>query len=141
MAAKVVQLCEDIVSHLNNQSLSQAFTAFRRNIWYTNLEDTNDLQVVVTPQETETTIETRQSSSRRFRVNVIIQQKVSAQAQEDGLMQLSEEIEDALRGQAMGEFGFSEFSDTIGSRQFIDLDAAASEGLFRTVIQISYLGA
>lgn len=141
MAAKVVDVCDAIVGYLNSQTLSQSFTAARRNVWYTNLEDTNDLQVVVTPSETETNPETRQSFSRRFRVNVIVQKKVQTQAEEDALMQLSEEIEDALRGVEMAGFGFSEFSETVGSRQFIDIDAAASEGLFRTVIQISYLGA
>lgn len=144
MPAKVVTLCDAIASYLNNYTFSQSFTAIRRNVWYVNLEDTNDLQVVVVPQETETSSETRSASQRRFRVMVIIQKRMTTaneQTQQDDMLQLTEEIEDALYGVGMGDFGFDTFGETAGSRQLIELETMAQQRLFRTVLQVSYLGA
>lgn len=144
MPAKVVTLCESIVSYLNNQTFSQSFTATRNNVWYTALEDTDALQVAAVPQEIETTSETRQSSQRRYRVLVLIQKRMTSgddQADQDEMLELTEEIETALYGENMGEFGFDTFNETAGARQVFELEAMAQQRMFRTVLQISYLGA
>ena len=143
MAAKIVTLCDELVAYLNTLSLSQSYTAIRRNVWFSDLADTNALQVVVVPQETETTVETRQATARRFRVLVIVEKRMTTGddiSDQDAILTLMEELEDALYGQPMGDFGFDTYSETTGSRQFIEVEPMAGQRLFRSVLQISYLG-
>lgn len=143
MAAKVVTLCGDLVTYLNGLTLSQAFTAERFDAWLEDVADSDAYRIIVVPQDTETTVETRTATQRRFRINVIVQKRLLSGddlADTDACLLLAEEIEDALYGRAMGNFGFSEFNETAGSRSFVELEALASDRVFRTVVQVSYLG-
>lgn len=143
MSAKIVTVCDALVSYLNGLTLSQAFTAERQNIWVEDMADSDAYRVVVVPLETETTIESRSASQRRFRVNVIVQKRLLSGndlADSDACLELMEEIEDALYGIDQGGFSFNQFDETVGSRSFLDIDAALGARAFRSVLQISYWG-
>ena len=143
MPAKIVELCDSLVSTLNGLTLSVPYTAVRYNVWTPMLEDTNAIRVAVIPQETEVTSETRAAVQRRFRVAVLVEKRIvdtTARDEQDELIQLCEELEDALYGDTMGQFSFDTYNETTSSRAFIDADAYVSAGVFRTGLQISYLG-
>jgi hypothetical protein len=143
VAAKVVELCDEIVAFLNMQGFSPPLAAERRNVLFDDLEAMTGLQVVVLPGDSETAAETRQSSSRRYRVNIVVQKRLDQMtelAEQDELLELAEAIEEELYGESMGTFGFDSFSETAGSRLLIDAEAMARLRVFRTVLQVTYLG-
>ena len=143
MPAKVVTLCGDLVTYLNGLTLSQAFTAARSNFGIFDVADSDSYLVTVVPEETETVSGTRSALDRTFRVNVIVSKRLTSGddlADTDAAILLMEEIEDAIYGLQMGGFGFIAYSETAGSRSFVELDSAVSERTFRSVLQISYRG-
>jgi hypothetical protein len=141
MSAKVVEICQGIVDFLNSESFSQTFTATRKNVWLHAMEDTDDLQVVVVPQEAETEPETRAGIRRTYRVHIVVQQPALLQDDQDALIELSEEIEAKLYGVPMAGAGMVTFGETTGPRVVIETNPIGEQRLFRTVIQISYLSA
>lgn len=143
MPAKVVDICDAVKDYLNAETFTQSFTATRRNVWYDDLDDTNSVQVVVVPQESDTEPETRSGLQRRYRVLVIVQKRMSDGVDldtQDAMLLLAEEIETKLYGQSMAGFRFVTYGETSGSRLTIDTDAASRLQVFRTVMQVSYVG-
>lgn len=144
MPAKVVSLCTEVVSFLNGLTLSQSFTAERYNVWTDDLAEASGLKVMVIPLDAESNSITRTDLERRFRVNIIVQKRLTAQqntnSEQDELILLSEEIENAIYGETMGQFGFVDFSDNAGTRAVIETDAVVNGRQFRTVLQLSYAG-
>lgn len=143
MPARIVGLCDAIVSYLNGLTLSQTFTAVRQNVWYEDEADSDDLRIIIVPQESETVESTRASSIRRMRVNVIVEQRLIGAPDAtitENLLQLMDEIEDSLYMVNQAQWGWDAFSETIGSRQFVDVDGHATERVFRVVLQVTYLG-
>ena len=139
MPAKVVNVCNAIVSYLNGLTLSQSFTAIRVNRWYDQLETSNGLQVVVLPVEKTLEPIDRGSMQRTFQVAVVIQKNfVAALNDEDAMLLLCEEIEDALYSQDFANFGFQGFDD-IGTA-FMDDEAEKDSLTFKHVLLVTYLG-
>lgn len=143
MPAKIVTICDELVTFLNGLSLSLAFTATRVNVWSIMLEETNAIRVAVIPQEVEIEDQSRDSSTRRFRVAVVVEKRITdavPRDEQDDLLLLLEEIEDAIYGVQMGNYSFVAFNETVTSRQLIEVNAYTELGLFRTGVQVTYLG-
>lgn len=140
MAARLVDVCEAVKDFLNAESFSQSFTATRKNRWAWKVEDAANLQVTVLPNDVETTELDRSRAERKFNLIVVIAKKVATQEQEDELLLLAEELEDALYAQPMASYAFESFSATTGSRVAMESDPALNTGLFRTVLELTYRG-
>jgi hypothetical protein len=143
VAAKVVTLCDSVVTFLNGLTLVEPYTAVRQNVLMDQLEQITGLSVFVLPVESELTQETREDRQRLLRVATIVQDRLPGTLTEqrdrgDVLLELTEQIEDALYQEAMGDFEFFAFGETTGSRTLVDLDSASARGLFRTVVETTY---
>lgn len=139
MPAKIVNLCEAIKDYLNGLTLSQAFTAIRANKWYSDLEDTNGLQVVVLPVEKTVEPIDRGSVQRTFVVGVVTQQaNVTTRDDEDDLLLFIEELTDALYSRDFAGFGFQGFTDV--GEEFIETDASVDSLTVRSLLQLTYIG-
>jgi hypothetical protein len=104
---KITELCEEIKTWLNNPTqqaqLSISFSAVRRNLPFSELESSNELEVTVFPGPRTLDRIGRRKHARTFQVFVAVQKKIVAEteaqqiAAEDELVDLSQEIEELLR--------------------------------------------
>jgi hypothetical protein len=139
MAGEFKAIGDELVTFLNGESFSQTFTAIRRNRVFREQEATNQLGVYVFPIQHERGIDTRIDWRLRHTVGVgLLKKLVSTEAgivaEEDGLIVLADEIEQAIAKQkSFGEFQL----DQIGfvTRSAFSDELATSSGSFGTVIQ------
>lgn len=94
-----IAIADAIVTELQAASLSQAATIQRRYLPEYSLRDLADTCVTVVPTEATITAAGRTANYHDFSVDVAVQRRVEAGDIEalDDLMQLTEEISDALR--------------------------------------------
>ena len=142
--AVTADIADAVVAYLN--TLSLGVTAERANSWYHELETDAVLHLVVVPIESTVTDETRGDLRRAIRIAVIIQQKLAGMGsmtqyrdRQDVLINLSETVEKNLYGRRMSTFSFLE-TDGSGPRLLIDTANFAQSGIFRTEVQLTYVG-
>lgn len=100
-----VDIADAVVATLSAATFSQPVTAERAYLPRYDLADMQDLRVTVVPKEMTTTTASRGAASRDVTLDVAVQKKLgdpaSAQAEQDVLMGLSEEIAEHLRTVAL----------------------------------------
>ena len=100
-----VNIADAVVATLNAATFSQPVTAERAYIPRYELSEMQDLRVTVVPKQMATTTASRGAASRDVTLDVAVQKKLGdptgAQADQDALMGLSEEIADHLRTTAL----------------------------------------
>ena len=144
MASNVATLADAVVTFINGAGLG--VTAVRRNTWREQRETDSTLHVIVIPVESTITGGTRGDYRRVVRVVVVVQQRLSdglSEAEvltaEDALMETTEDIEAALQGEQMGNFGLIS-QDDLGPRIVVDSEHYAKSGIYRTKIELNYWG-
>ena len=137
-------ISDAVVTYLN--ALGLGFVAVRQNVWVESLETDSIVHVVVIPVESNLLEGTRGGLTRSLRVDCVVQQKLQglgSQTQilerQDVLINLSEQIESSLYGVQMGDASFLQ-GDGGGPRTLYDAGDFVNSGLFRTIIQLTYVG-
>jgi len=96
-----VNIADAVVATLNEGTFSQPIAAERSYLPRYELSELQDLRVTVVPKEMSTTTASRGAASRDVALDVAVQKKLGApdgaQAEQDALMSLSEEIAEHLR--------------------------------------------
>jgi hypothetical protein len=96
--------------------------------------------VIVVPAEVETTPQTRGAAERKYTVNLFFQMDgATNRDRQDQVIELVEEVEDALYNREFPGFYFETFSDR-GPRLVVDTEAMARYQMFLVVLTISYRG-
>ncbi len=137
-------IADHVANHIN--SLALGVKASRENTWIEYRESDSALHVIVVPVESSIDSETRGGFRREVRLIVVIQQKLAGMGsdkqrrdREDVLITLSERIEESLYGKQMGESSFWDL-DAAGPRVLLDSANFAESGIFRTQIELVYVG-
>lgn len=160
MTARVVTLADAAVAFLNSPAAITklndiadargepsgisdfviSFTAQRKNRPVTALEDLKALEVFVGPFTRTSDIETRETIGVSHVLLVTIQNHVDSQAEEDLIIELTEQIEDVMFAENFGEWQFFEFEGTDQDRSVFNAEALAVDRVFHTFIQLRYIG-
>ncbi len=99
MAAKIVDLAEAVVTELNAESFSQAFTATRHYVPKIDLKDAASLSVLVAPSGFSTSIASRANDDEEYTIDIGVLKRltVDGNTELDPLMLLVEEIKNHFR--------------------------------------------
>lgn len=138
--ARTADLCDAIVDFLNTEEFTLSFVARRENVWFVNGTETRDMHLIVVPAEVETTPQTRGAAERKYTVNLFLQMDgATSRDRQDQMIELVEEVEDALYNRQFPGYYFETFADR-GSRVVVDTEAMAKFQMFLVVLTISYRG-
>ena len=135
MAAPIVALAEDIKDYLNTLTLSQTFTAVRRNLVRDDLSTAQTLNVYVVPRAMESEGITREQDQASYFVDIAISKAATADSDIDDLLEFVDEIgRNLTRYQpATEDKYFSQVNDPIYSQDMID-----QQNVFLSVITVGY---
>lgn len=137
---RTADLCDAIVDFLNTEEFTLSFVARRENVWFVKGNDSRDIHVIVVPTEVETMPQTRGAAERKYTVSIFVQMDgATSRDRQDQMIELIEEIEDALYNRGFTGFYFETFADR-GSRLVVDTEAMARYQMFLAVLTISYRG-
>ena len=99
MAAILIDIADAVVLQLNIADLSQVFTAARKYLPPTELEDTADVVVQVVPRGWSITRVSRASYQNAYKVDIGVQKRVGlTNTALDAMLLLTEEIAQWFRG-------------------------------------------
>lgn len=143
MPAKVVDVAEAVKDFLNLQVFMAPTVAERSNQLHADLEAGKLRRVVVVPIASTTARDTRESTFKTITIAVNVFQQMVGQnekAVQDALMQLCEQIIDALNGEQMATFDHLGFSESFASTVVFDQDTNLSARVFHAVIELEYVG-
>lgn len=95
----ITDIADEVITELNEATLSQAFTAERRYAPIFDLEEMTDLKVSVVPRSKTSSAGTRAQREFTVEIDIAVQKKVPAEdlTTPDALMTLVEEIADLFR--------------------------------------------
>ncbi len=137
-------IIDAIVTYLNGETFSQAFTAQRLNRVVRETEASNSLGVFVFPVERSRIRDGRDKWRVDYTVGVAIVKKITATtdaaalAEEDSMMALNDEIEDSIATQRdFGGAGLVPTFDAAGGTKAPFNDESLQKGIFITGILIS----
>jgi restriction endonuclease Mrr len=104
MAATVIELADAVVTELNAETFSQAFTAQRFYTVLFELKDMQTLHVSVVPRAISTTALNRSQDTYEYQIDIAIQKRDNGTlAASDALMQLVEEIADHMNNRTLAD--------------------------------------
>lgn len=143
MPAKVVNVAEAVKDFLNLQGFMAPTTAERWNQLHANLELGKARRVIVVPMASTTLRDTRESTFKTITIAVNVFQQMVGQNEktvQDALMELCEQIIDALNGEQMATFDHLGFAESFTTAAVFDPNSNLSGRAFHGVIELEYVG-
>jgi hypothetical protein len=129
-------LADAMVSALNAETFSIAFTAERKWLPYFTQEEVATLKVTVVPRSRDSSIEDRETDQEVAQVDIAVQRHVSAltNAEIDPLNDLTEEIADFLNRNDLGDWEWigTEFKSLLAT------DVLRANQVYTSVVTLSY---
>ncbi len=103
--AAITDIASAVVTELNADTFSQAFTAVRAYLPQYELSEMKDLHVTVVPKGVEIDASTRSMAQHDYSIDIAVQQRLSSdQSEMDGLMGLVEEVADFFRQRRLTQY-------------------------------------
>lgn len=143
MPAKVVNIAEAVKDFLNTQGFMAPTTAERANQLHVDLEAGKLRRVVVVPIACTTLRDTRESIFKTVTIAVNVFQQMVGQDEktvQDSLIELSEQIIDAVNGITMATFDHLGFAESFTSAVVMDPDSNLTGRVFHAIIELEYVG-
>lgn len=140
MASRQRQLVDAVVTSLNDATFSQAFTAARSYVVVHDLPDLADLTVRAVPAGSSRYQVARTRFAEKPGVHIGIQKKVSptSQTQIDAMLDLVEEIGDALEGLVMELDGSRAVCHGVADEPLYSPEHLERDGVFTSVIRLQF---
>ncbi len=142
MGAIVIDIADAVVAELNGDDFSQAFTAQRRVRPSFELADLADLRVTVVPKGVEITGASRSLSQYDVQVDIGIQKKLPAGADEDTevptMCGLVEEVADFLKGKPLEGDGWRASWVRTANEPVYSTEHLAEKRVFTSVLTLTY---
>ena len=141
MAANVVQLCEDVLTHIQAFSYSYTFTASRQHIAFVRLEDTNDTRVFVYPGTIARAVETRASYRVQAQVFVHLANYINTNSQteiDNGIL-FTQELERSIDNIILSDWSMLSYDSDVSGRASFQLEGLGQRNYFHTAIGIQFV--
>lgn len=143
MPAKVVNVAEAVKDFLNLQGFMAPTQAERWNQLPAHLEGGKTRRVIVVPIASTTLRDTRESTFKTITIAINVLQQMVGQNEktvQDALMELCEQIIDAVNGVTMATFDHLGFAENFTSTIVFDQESNLSARAFHAVIELEYVG-